>query len=461
MASRRPLESPESSSPKITRLVAAALRGRWEPAFAFRAWEKLALEVLNRLPPGLAQRIVRWNTRLSALPSSRAADLATADLVEERLSDYAGLPGSFDCIVVGSALGGAAAHLAAVLGAPFLPQAFVLGLRGGSPQDEVEAHLARTRPVAAGILERNPDLMAISHFDPVHDHWLTGVLSHLRLKLIGMPAGYRRFIGERLRPGGTILFLDCEARWLRFRLGERMVCQIGGWGDLGPEEFIEGSERIDRFLSQEGSPHRGGWRPGEGDLEEGPESEWGTEPGLAEALQAYAESGGFHFERIRMDHPHDFSALAYEAHEALLRRTGRRPQGVLVEIFTQYDPYMALAARLLPLWLIFNTADSLRFLQSFRDRFPQGVPVFFSALVTLSRTPDMASWQDWARALEGLRWENIGARPERFPEDLTALWRWQERLKKRMRLLPPAELTTLPVEDLLQIAERGGRASGP
>ncbi len=461
MASRRPLESPESSSPKITRLVAAALRGRWEPAFAFRAWEKLALEVLNRLPPGLAQRIVRWNTRLSALPSSRAADLATADLVEERLSDYAGLPGSFDCIVVGSALGGAAAHLAAVLGAPFLPQAFVLGLRGGSPQDEVEAHLARTRPVAAGILERNPDLMAISHFDPVHDHWLTGVLSHLRLKLIGMPAGYRRFIGERLRPGGTILFLDCEARWLRFRLGERMVCQIGGWGDLGPEEFIEGSERIDRFLSQEGSPHRGGWRPGEGDLEEGPESEWGTEPGLAEALQAYAESGGFHFERIRMDHPHDFSALAYEAHEALLRRTGRRPQGVLVEIFTQYDPYMALAARLLPLWLIFNTADSLRFLQSFRDRFPQGVPVFFSALVTLSRTPDMASWQDWARALEGLRWENIGARRVRFPEDLTALWRWQERLKKRMRLLPPAELTTLPLEDLLQIAERGGRASGP
>jgi hypothetical protein len=112
--------------------------------------------------------------------------------------------------------------------------------------------------VAREVLERNPNIKAIAHFDPIHDGWLTRTISHLRLKLIDLPVAYQGFIRKFLAPGGTILYLDCSAHWLQFHLSDRFSVQVGGWGGIPSEEFISGSERIDRFLEAAGSTHRGG-----------------------------------------------------------------------------------------------------------------------------------------------------------------------------------------------------------
>ena len=74
-----------------------------------------------------------------------------------------------------------------------------------------------------------------------------------------------------------------------------------------------------------------------------------------------------------------------------------------------------------PMWLIFNSHDSLRILRKASADFPKELPVCFSNLVTLSRTPDMAPYDDWAHAFEGFNWKNIGASEERYPEDLVSL----------------------------------------
>lgn len=427
------LESGESASPVITRLLGSYLTGGQEDVFKFATWEKAGMCLLNSLPVGISKMAVRQRFKAAALDPEEALSVGAADLVEARLNDYAALQGQkFPAIMIGAAMGGATAHLAALLGIPFLPQPFILGLRGGSPDDELDAHMELTSRVARSVLDQNPELMAIAHFDPIHDGWLTRVVSHLRFKLITLPEGYRRFIRDVLEPGGVILFLECGAQWLQYEIGERHRYQIGGWGGLSAPEFLNGSGRIDTALENAGSPHRGGWSVGDRRTFKLPESEWGSEPGLESAVKRFADEEGYRFERIVGKDPHDFSTLAFAAHRRFYASQNRQPQGVVVETFTQYDPGMTLRAGLIPLWLIFNTTDSLAFLKSMTTDFPGELPVFFSGLVTLSRTPDMTPWEQWAQALSSFEMHNVGARPHRYPEDLVSLWAWSERLRKQL-----------------------------
>jgi hypothetical protein len=450
----RVMESSESASPTITRLVGAWIRGEPEQAFPLSLFERSGLRILEGLPLPLIRRLAAWRVTRAAHTLERLHTLQTDDLVSRRLLDYAGIERQFQAVIVGSALGGAAAHLAALLGAPFLPQPFILGAAGGTPDDELSSYLGQVVPLAEGILKRNEELAAVAHFDPIHDGWLTPYLAHLRLKLIRLPAAYRLFISKHLKPGGTIVYLDCRARWLQYELGDRLSLQVGGWGGIPAQEFISGSERIDRFLAERGSAHRGGWRLEGQHPVQAFESEWGSVNGLDKELEAFAQDAGFRFEALRFVHPHDYSTLAYQAHLQQLMQHGVEPKGVLIEMFTQYAPGTVLRHDLLPLWLVFNTQDSRAYLEQARTWFPTGVPVYLSALVTLSRTPDMVPFRAWAQALDGLDWLSVGARPDRYPEDLRALVGWLSTLEQA--LPPPRKNTPTPmkVEGLVELAGR-------
>ncbi len=436
----------------ITRLVAGLITGQPEVVFPLSIIERAALSILEWFPVGFSRRLAAWRVARSAVKPARLHTLRTSELVSGRLGDYAGLDHQFEVILIGSALGGATAHLAAVLGAPFLPQPYILGVAGGTRDDRLASYTDQIIPLAVSILERNPELAAIAHFDPVHDGWLTPYQAHLRLKLIDLPDEYRMFIKSHLKPGGTILYLDCSARWLQYDLGDRLTLQIGGWGDIPAEEYLTGSERIDRFLAGRGSYHRGGWWLADREPLPAFESEWGSMTGLDRGLRKYADREGYEFQTLRFEHPHDFSTLAFHAHVQLHRQQGTTPYGVLIEMFTQYAPGTVLRRGLLPLWLVFNTEDSRAYLESARAWFPGGLPVYFSALVTLSRTPDMVAWSGWESALSGLDWMSVGARPRRYPEDLRALTTWIADLED---MLPPAragDLPTLNVAALLELA---------
>ncbi len=448
------LESRESSSPIITRAVAAGLLNRTFDALNLPLWQKAGLTVLSVFPPAVARRVAQWDMVRGALDQDQVEELRVEQLIAERLADYQSLAGQFDSVVIGAALGGAAAHLALAVNALFLPQPFILSFHGGSPNDEVGSHFERSRSIAGKILANNKGVLAVGHFDPIHDGWLTRKINHLRLKLVDLPQGYREFLRRKLRPGGSILYLDCGAKWLQYELGPRHVYQIGGWGGIPAEEFLRGSVRIDDILATRGSPHRGGWRVEGMEPRERPESEWGSEPGLGSALETFAAENGFQFFRIRLPHPHDFSRLAYQTYIDLCHENEIEPQGVVVETFTQYDPTTVLRGGLLPVWLIFNTDDSRAFLSSCRPSFPPSKPVFFSGLVTLSRTPDMVPWSGWVEALDGLDWVNIGVRPHRYPEDMMALWSWPTRLRDWVAAHPAPLKKRLRVEDLMEIISR-------
>jgi len=138
------------------------------------------------------------------------------------------------------------------LGGPFLPQAFVVTLKGDSKSGNVNEYLHRSLQSALQIAEENPGLVTIQHFDPVHDGWLTRFVNHLRFKLLDLPPAYADFIKSRLEQGGAIVYFEGKASWLRYRIGPRRTFQVGGWGGIPAEEFLTGSARLDDYAHRTG-----------------------------------------------------------------------------------------------------------------------------------------------------------------------------------------------------------------
>ena len=141
---------------------------------------------------------------------------------------------NFHAVVIGVGMGGATTHLSLALQAPFLPQAFVMTLKNGSIDGNVQRYFNLSKDLARRITDHNPDLMSIQHYDPIHDGWLVRSVNHLRLKLIDLPEAYKQFIRSKVVPGGEVVYLEGNASWLRYQIAEKNVFQVGGWGDISP-----------------------------------------------------------------------------------------------------------------------------------------------------------------------------------------------------------------------------------
>ncbi len=426
------MESRESSSPIVTRSVAAALNGEFAGGYEFKCYERIGLRLLGMLPGAVAGWAIPRTQRGSGLDPDAIAGLKAEDLCRNRLMDYRKIQTPLPGVVIGVAQGGATAHLARLLNAAFLPQAFVLTLRGGAPHGEAEPYVRLSQDLALQITERNPELISIQHFDPVHDGWLTKRVNHLRLKLTQLPEVYRNFIRENVVPGGEVVYLDGGASWLRQKIGDRNYYQAGGWGAIPAEEFYYGSERLQRYAAQE-KLAASSWRLPGFEIERGPESEWGSEAGLGSSLQEFCDQAGYHFVPIRFEDPNQFSLLAFQAYRSFLEGQGIQPAGAIVEMFSQFDASIVHQANLLPIWLIFNTEDSLAFLKKMLPRVPVDLPVYFSALSTFSMTPDLVQWDQWMVTLSDRRWINAGARGSHYPADAIALLDWKQPLLRVCR----------------------------
>jgi hypothetical protein len=428
----KPLESIESASPRVTRAVAAGLMEQSLSGYQFNRFERLGLGFLGVLPSAWTVQAISRSASLGATNPGELADLRIGRLIQERLNDYAQVSGRFPSITIGAALGGAAAAISLSVNGPFLPQAFVLTVKGGSETGETAPYFMRSSELASQIAAENPGVLAIQHFDPVHDGWLTRYVNHLRLKLLILPDAYKRFIRNHLDPNGTICFLDCHAKWLRYRVAPNRVFQVGGWGGIPAPEYLHGSQRLDRFQQIE-KLKRGTWQLEGFPLEEAPESEWGCEPEYAASVNEFCQEEGYRFLPISYSEPHLYSHLAYQSIRTVLMKDGREPAGVLVEMFSQFDTPAIFRTGLLPVWLVFNTNESLQFLKSMRRLFPPHKPVFFSPLSTFTRTPDLVPWEEWEEALTGFDWINIGTRRSHYPADPKALISWSSQLSGWVR----------------------------
>src|SRR5512137_2930361 len=153
------IESIESSSPVVTRAVASGLRAEFSNNLEFPFWQKILLTGLGTLPQGVARFVISRFQSISGLSPSLLDGFKIDELLQARLNDYAQLTGSFPAITIGAALGGATTYLSLALNAPFLPQAFVVTIKGGSKYGNVEEYLQRSLNPALRIADENPGLM--------------------------------------------------------------------------------------------------------------------------------------------------------------------------------------------------------------------------------------------------------------------------------------------------------------
>lgn len=445
------LESRESSSPILTRAINAALQGKYSNSYFFNNYERIALWLLGSFPQKYSQWLIPRIQAPKALTNYAVKNISLVDLISERLADYSNLKGKYKSVTMGAAIGGAAGHLAMALNGPFLPQSFVMTLRGGTKNGDIEEYFFRSANVAKEFTERNPQVISVQHFDPVHDGWLTHSVNHLRLKLIDLPKQYKEFLKKYLNPGGEIIYLDGNIHWLQYIVGKNNYFQVGGWGGVSSREYLDGSERLTIYRKKNGLSEKP-WKLQNYEPVLGYESEWGSEPGLLEKLEDFCQSEGFRLFRISFDNPHKFAKLAFLSYQTLLEKNGLKPKGIIIEMFSQYDLTAVNESCLLPLWLIFNTEDSLEFLKSMKIYFPDDPKIFFSPLATFSTTPDFIDFQQWEDCLFPFEWDNIGCRASHYPADTRALITWSKPLREwsqqnRIRLEK-----YLSGEDLLEIA---------
>ena len=414
-------EGGETSSGATVLSAAAALRGDlFHPLPHLRrlAW---AVRLTHQFPESWIRQGVSWASGRSGMDPRRARTLYADHLAAWNVAQYEFLPKDrqFEAIILG-APSGAAAHLSAALGVPFLSHTFLASFRSPGDPDDIFNYQRRGQELATPILENNPNLHVVNHYDPVHDRFLVGQVNHIRMKLLGIPHSYIDFIQRRLLPGGTLILLNNTQSWGQYTVGDRHTFQVGGLGGLKDHDYLHGRVFLNAWLEEVGSQHRGGWRlPKVWNSQS--ESEWGTLPRFGEAVHEFAHHYGMKIRSINGSHVHDFSRLAFFAWQHLYRRLGMEPQAVMVDGFAQINATAPTRSALLPLWLPFNCTDSREFLAEMVALFPRHLPILFQPWPSFSPGPDIAQRKDWDKALVGRQGQWLGADPHHYPVDLAAL----------------------------------------
>ncbi|HEC34710.1 MAG TPA: hypothetical protein ENI37_08380 [Chloroflexi bacterium] len=437
----QPIERADSSA-VCMRGVAAALRGQFLDPFEIPLFQRLGLSLVALFGPEAVRRAVGQGVRFRGTDPTWAERLGAEALARWAVSLYEGLDIPFDALIVGAPNGGVA-HIAAALGAPFLSQHFLVSFRDPTHPDDVRTYFDHGTALARRILLREPMVAVVNHYDPLHDRYLVRWVNHIRIKLLDLPEAYRDFIRRRLRPGGTLVFSDCRYPWLQYRVGPRHTFQVGGLGGVKDREFLEGRPEIESLRRAPG-----GWSLPDMHLEVQAESEWGAVPPLREVVETFARAHGYRFLPLQADHPEWYARLALAVHRRLSEKEGREPAGALIEMFTQSNPVAPLVARLLPLWLPFNCADSLHFLREMRKALPDDRPVFFTPLSNFVQTFDTVGWGAYQEALAGLDLRVLGVRERLFPSDPAGLWQPARALARRCAGHPDPVRARLEAEEL-------------
>jgi len=329
----------------------------------------------------------------------------------------------FDAIIFGAPNGGIV-NLAVAMGVPYLCSQFrVPVLIESGSKDDLEPYAKVVKLLGKRWTVRHPWSSVCCLVDPLHDRMDMGVYAHVRSKFIDVPPAYKEFIERHLNRRGTLIFVNVTYPWTKYRLGERTYLQVGGLGEVAPEEYLKGSERLGKFLEAVLSNHRGGWNLPNYELVSRPESEWGVEPELKEAVLKYCKQSGYDLLYLEHGHPAGFNILAAHAMHMKHTADGGSCGGYFINIFWALCPTLALRARLLSGWFTFTDRASLKIAEQQLRRllkdFP-GVP---------------------KKAILGYYWSHPGAKIL----DIVPPSGWLEMLSK---YIPPEEIRTPGIADL-------------
>jgi hypothetical protein len=426
----RPLwiAAPDSSSSLVIAL-ARYFRGRGLPLAGLPGVLRPLFPLFNLLPARVRQAGYGWTGWLGAMRPDRL-DRVSGEAMARWVTGRYTHRHRFPAVAIGSS-NGAMIHLCAALGIPWLPQTFltIVRQRGRSPDDVARA-VDRSIDPGRRLLNANPDLALYQIHDPVHDRPVLTHAAYFRMKRLVLGPAYERFILERVEPGGTIVLVDCGLRWPFTQLGPRHRFQFGGAGDISPAEYFGGSERLERFLTAQGSERRR-WDPPAPDGD-GLESEWGFDTSLADDVQRFASRHGHRVVRLGFVEPEDLSPPVADFQRALLRERGRAGDRLVGSSFFLLDPWWTARTGSVPWWALFNTESSARCLEEYLDGTEPYDEIRLMLLSNMVEAVGLAGPERWERIAGRARRAGglLGVARREFPNDLATIGRYQGALKR-------------------------------
>jgi hypothetical protein len=415
------------SSGAMLQALARFLHGQDFPALGNPRALAPLLVAGNLLPARLRERIYAASGGLTAVPPEWLSRPFAEDVASWMTSLYP--PRRYPLALIGSS-NGAAIHLAAALGAPWLPQTFMVPVRNpGNDPDDPHRDLDWGREPARALLEANPEVQVHHMHDPVQDRLMLEQMTYFRLKRLRLGSAYEQFLCDALEPGGTLLLLDCRQTWPVTHVGEQHLFQFGAVGGATQEELFHGSDRVAAYLAR----YRTGlrcWDPPAPDGE-APEAEWGFEQALAADVQRFADEHGYRVRRLSFDAPPDLSPLVADLHRWWYAERGLPDDRLLVETFILLEPWWTLAAGLVPLWTTFNTEDAAAPVERYLDQRPPFAEIHLTLFAHGVDSVGLAPIERWRaivnRATRDGRFAGVDQRA--YPRDFASFVRYHHALK--------------------------------
>lgn len=383
-------------------------------------------EVGSRLPRPISQALSTWAGWTNASPKNAVDEVRAETMSHWVTSQYHRR--QYPAVMIGSS-NGAAVHLGAALGIPWLPQTLLFCFRHAADPDDARPILEQTKEPARRLLDNNPDLAVYQMHDPNQDRVKVPRVGYFRLKRIRLGEAYKLFLTENLAPGGTIFLLESQNTWLATRVQDRHLFQFGGKGGLTPQEYFQDSPKIRDFLKLNQSNHER-WYPPKPD---GwfPESEWGFDPTLRYDVEEFARQQNFRVRRIVFDYPQDLSFLVADLYRWWYDQRRLPSNRLFVENFVYLQPWWTLRLGLVPYWSVFNDQTSATRLGNYLDGTKPYDEIYLNLFSNGIRSLGLASIEEWRSLLNRAqkRGQFLGVDQETYPNDLASFVRHYTNLK--------------------------------
>lgn len=375
-----------------------------------------------------------WGGSMETVPPEKLGDIRAEKLASRTVSQYP--ERKYQAAMLGSS-NGAAVHLCAAFGIPWLPQTFLMAIRRpGFHPDEIIEDMEWGKDVAKPLLQSNPELKLHQMHDPCQDRLMIRRMAYFRMKRLRLGKTFERFLKENLEPGATIFVLECRLPWPTTQIAPRHVFQVGGVGGISPEEYINGSERVAEFLKREGSSLKR-WDVPEPDAPR-PEAEWGFDPELLEDIHRFGRENNYQVKRIIFMEPEHLSPLVADMYRWWYEQRGIDSNRLLVETFNVIEPWWMLRTGSVPFWIVFNTEPSAASVEGYLNR---ARPFEYIHLMVLShgiRGPGVTPIEKWRSILHRANREGsfIGLKEDKYPEDIGMFIRYNREVKRLPRRFP-------------------------
>ncbi len=415
----------DSASAMVRALVASLERRPFRNLDADRV-NGPVMRLVTQLPKALSERIYRWGGWLEGVDASKVADVSELEISRWLAAAYPRR--RYPAIAVGSS-NGAAVMLCAALGIPWLPQTVLMQLRRSADADDLREDMEWGAKVAPALLDRNPNLELHHMADPNQDRLMLPRTAYFRLKRRRLGEPERGFIADVLEPGGTIFVVDCHKRWPLVKVAERHWYQVGGWGGIPPQEYLDGSERVKRFIAAHGG-HGANWSV-DAPTEEGPEAEWGFAEPLLDDVERLAGEGGYRVRRIRFPDAEDLSPVVADVYRWWYERLGYPTDRLFAPCFFLLEPHWTMRTASVPFWTSFAVEQAAAALEHHLDTRPAFAEAYATLFCHGVESIGIASVERWRAVLAKAkrRSDLVGVDAERFPRDFSVFVRYHDALR--------------------------------